>query len=335
MITAKFGGSSLVPRHAHRVKNFVTSFHGVVVVSAVGKEFDGDVKATDLLFRVHNGDALSKTAFENKYKRLAMALGSRIDVEQLLFDAFDRAKRHNCLPYTLSLGEELSAKLFSEYLSADYVEADQTVRFKCGNLLDLTATKNNLKSAFRGVKLGVIGGFYGGYESTRQTFSRGGSDVTGALCSAYLGSTLYENYTDVSGLCVADPHKVFLPATVPHLSYRQMLVLAKNGANVLHPSSIRPLSQFGVPLLLTSFFDDSHVGTLVSYCESDDNVVCLTEKRILSGYKTAIVHNLPQSRLLDAFSTLGNVKGVVFDGDVCTLVTKNSVLCPLHKSLVD
>ncbi len=134
----------------------------------------------------------------------------------------------------MSLGEELSAKFVAKYLNATYVEADGIVRFN-GSKLSFNATVSLMKRAFKGVELAVTGGYYGMGKYGRQTFSRGGSDVTGALCAVASGSSLYENWTDAYGVQTANPALISGVQTIPTMSYDEMYRLSVGGAEVLHP----------------------------------------------------------------------------------------------------
>ena len=71
-----------------------------------------------------------------------------------------------------------------------------------------------------------------------RTFSRGGSDISGALVARAAGAELYENWTDVSGFLMADPRVVQNPAGIERLTYRELRELSYMGATVLHLSLI-------------------------------------------------------------------------------------------------
>lgn len=192
MITAKFGGTAITPRNLIYVKNIITPFHKRVVVSAVGKECPQDVKTTDLLERYYfDGDEKYWRAIADKYRRLTAVNAIAADVERIIFEAKLRARKYS-REYCMSLGEELSAKLVAEYLGYNYIEAEEIVRFNTRGLA-YKETIARMRAAFAGVNCLVTGGYYGMGNNGRQTFSRGGSDVTGALCAVASESNLYEN----------------------------------------------------------------------------------------------------------------------------------------------
>ncbi len=302
MITAKFGGTAITPTNLHFIKSCISKSHNVVVVSAIGKEFYNDVKATDLLknFYLTRNNRLWQS-FADKYRRLVYVNSVGIDVDELLFDARSRAVKYN-LEYCMSLGEELSAKIVAKYLSATYVEAEQIVHFSRRGLR-LKDTLKSMCNAFDGVGLAVTGGFYGSLNAQRQLFSRGGSDITGSLCAAATGANLYENWTDSYGVTVADPAKVFDVSTVFALSYDQMFDLAQAGAQVLNPSAVMPCKQFGIPIKIGNYYNPCGSSTLISNCRSHSKILSIAEKLDGRGNTvTTILFNLDRHLIVGFMS---------------------------------
>ena len=301
MITAKFGGTSVTPRNLFHIKEILTPFHNCIVVSAIGKEHFADVKTTDLLreyYQTHSEKVWQQIA--DKYRRLVEVNAIQVDVDELLHDTKSRALAFD-MAYCTSLGEELSAKVVARYLNAQYVEAEQVVRFK-GGKLQRGVTNANAQKAFQGLNLGVVGGFYGGTDSGRATFSRGGSDVTGAILAAALGSSLYENWTDVNGVCVANPARVHGVATIESMSYREMLLLARSGAEVLHPDAVAPVEKKGIPIKIGNFVNPFGASTLISQCPSQSKLLSIAEKRIGDKFLTTVLHTYPQWQIAAALS---------------------------------
>lgn len=352
MITAKFGGTAITPSNLHFVKACLTPAHNAVVVSAIGKEHPNDVKVTDLLKRFYlTRSDVFWTALSGKYRRLVEVNGVDIDVDELLFDAYTRATQFD-LPYCMSLGEELSAKIVAKYLSADYIEAEQIVRFG-SRRLRLNDTLNNIASAFKGVELAVTGGFYGGGVCSRSIFSRGGSDITGSLCAVGTGACLYENWTDSYGVCVADPVKVADVSTVNSICYDEMFFLAKSGAEVLHPDAVKPCKEHGVPIKIGNFYNPYGASTLVSNCRSKEKILSLTERADENGnVVTTVLHNLEPSVIAavladflrgnsSAFSAFGKVypseKVAVMSftckNNLAAVTTNKSVISDFYKCL--
>lgn len=103
----------------------------------------------------------------------------------------------------------------------------------------------------------MIPGFYGSNPenpSSVQTFSRGGSDVTGSIVAAgamtgpVYDSVIYENWTDVNGVFSADPRAVPNARSLAFLSYTELQHMASAGANVLHADAVAPSATAAVPI---------------------------------------------------------------------------------------
>ena len=119
----------------------------------------------------------------------------------------------------------------------------------------------------------VIPGFYGVMPDGRiRTFSRGGSDITGALAAAALDADVYENWTDVSGILMADPRIVDDPAPIRHLTYGELRELSYIGAQVLHEGTIFPVREKNIPLNIRNTNEPEHPGTtILESIEEDTN----------------------------------------------------------------
>ncbi len=239
-----------------------------VVVSAPGKRFGGDSKVTDLLYAAQHaleegGDfhaAFSPVA--ERFKGIARELGLDADVQKILDECEEETAREKSADFTASRGEYLSARLMAELLGAPFIDAKDTVRFYGDGRLDGETTFALLKEALKGKKRAVISGFYGALPSGRiKTFSRGGSDVSGALVARAAGADLYENWTDVSGFLACDPKIVEAPKRIPALSYQELRELSYMGANVLHSESIFPVREANIPILIKNTFRPGDEGT--------------------------------------------------------------------------
>jgi aspartate kinase len=110
----------------------------------------------------------------------------------------------------------------------------------------------------------VIPGFYGADADGKvKTFSRGGSDVTGAVAARAAGAALYENWTDVSGLLMADPRIVENPHPLDIVSYREIRELSYMGASVFHDEAIAPVREAGIPVSIRNTSLPEDAGTLI------------------------------------------------------------------------
>lgn len=291
MICVKFGGTSVTPENLHYVADIVDNNVGPVVVSAVGREFLGDDKLTDLLdLYGKSREEIVWQAICGKVVRLCEVNGIDVDVERLLFNARQQIERHN-RDYCLSVGEELTARCVAAFLGREYIEAAKYVVFSDGRF-DETQTKLRLKE-LAGHRF-VVGGFYGGTDSgERVTFQRGGGDVSGAIFAVFCDCTLYDNRTDVDGVCTADPTKVADVQVLRQISYAQMQMLSQCGAAVLHPDTLKLPSQVGIPIVVRSVFDKRSAGTNVSFCPCRLPVVSVTSRAQNNVVETVMLHNMP------------------------------------------
>jgi aspartate kinase len=111
----------------------------------------------------------------------------------------------------------------------------------------------------------VTGGFVGATASgLTTTLGRGGSDFSAALFGAGLAAEEIQIWTDVDGMLTADPRVVAEPRVVPHLSFDEASELAYFGAKVLHPSTILPAVDLGIPVRILNSHRPEAPGTLVT-----------------------------------------------------------------------
>jgi aspartate kinase len=110
----------------------------------------------------------------------------------------------------------------------------------------------------------VVTGFIGSTDDgVVTTLGRGGSDYSAAILGAALDAHEVWIYTDVDGVMTADPRVVPDVRTLETLSYREMSELAYFGAKVLHPKTVLPALERGIPIRIRNTFRPSHAGTLV------------------------------------------------------------------------
>ena len=129
----------------------------------------------------------------------------------------------------------------------------------------------------------VIPGFYGAMaDGSIRTFTRGGSDITGALAAAALDADVYENWTDVSGVLMADPRIVENPEPIPRVTYSELRDLSYAGAQVLHEDTIFPVAEKNIPLNIRNTNDPAHPGTVImERFEEDEEPE--DERRFITG----------------------------------------------------
>ncbi len=273
LIVAKFGGSSLADSEQFRkVKNIVleNEKRRYVVPSAPGKRFSKDYKITDLLYLCH-AHAQNRISFddvfrhiEERYTSLARELEVRIDIKKYLDEIKTKIEDGASADYTASRGEYLNGLILADYLGYEFVDAAEIIRFKNYGRIDFEATQKAVDEKMSAVERAVIPGFYGAMpDGTIKTFSRGGSDVTGAIVARCLGAELYENWTDVSGFLMADPNIVENAKPIEVVTYKELRELSYMGAKVLHEESIFPIRDVCIPINIKNTNRPQDKGTLI------------------------------------------------------------------------
>lgn len=241
-----------------------------VVVSAPGKRFSGDIKITDLLygcFAELKKSGTCKQAFapiRARFVSIVKELGLDFDIQTVLDETQQRIDEERSEDFTASRGEYLSARVVAEVLGAKFIDAQDVVFFTADGALDGEKSYKAIASAVAGCERAVMPGFYGvDADGKVKTFSRGGSDISGAVVARAVNATLYENWTDVSGFLACDPRIVDSPKRIKSLSYKELRELSYMGANVLHGDSIFPVRRANIPICIKNTFRPDDEGTLI------------------------------------------------------------------------
>ena len=268
----KFGGSSMADETQFaKVRSIVESDPGrrVVVVSAAGKRDKNDHKITDLLYLCHahlQYGVSCDTVYEmvrSRYLEIRDSLHLKTPLEAE-FDAL-RAKMDKGISADelVSRGEYFAARLMADYLGFEFLDSSLWLKFKLDGTVDEEVSYESLRRAASGRKV-VIPGFYGVMpDGSIHTFSRGGSDITGALAAAALDADVYENWTDVSGFLMADPKIVKDPRPIERITYAELRELSYIGAQVLHEGTVSPVREKNIPLNIRNTNQPDHPGTMI------------------------------------------------------------------------
>ena len=270
LIVAKFGGSSVADAsQICKVRDIVLADarRRIVVVSAPGKRDGRDQKITDLLF-AHHDDPHSGALDTIRRRFLEIAVGLGVDHARPWIDETCDALSSQPDPeWGASRGEYLCARIVAAFLDAAFVDAADIVRFDLdGNLVpeETYALATGRIAEEIPNRLVVIPGFYGQDTSGRvRCFSRGGSDITGSIIARAANASLYENWTDVSGMLMADPRVVDNPAPIREMTYREQRELSYMGASVLHEEAVFPVRQACIPIQIRNTDDPEAPGTRI------------------------------------------------------------------------
>lgn len=239
-----------------------------VVVSAPGKRFGGDIKVTDLLYETYDNVVVSGetgAAFEKiceRFRGIVSELKLDMDIDAILAETGEAIVKEASPDFCASRGEYLSGRVMAELLGIPFIDARDVVKFGPDGKLDNKRTYALLAEALKGKKRALVTGFYGEDANGRvKTFSRGGSDISGAIVARAAGADLYENWTDVSGFLACDPRIVENPVPIRSLSYKELRELSYMGANVLHSESIFPVREVDIPIRIKNTFRPEDEGT--------------------------------------------------------------------------
>lgn len=358
MKVVKFGGSSLASgKTFRRVKEIVTSDpeRRVVVVSAPGKRKSDDNKVTDLLYICH-AHLRYKVSFDDiweniasRYREIAATCGLSDNIETYLTEVREGMTRRASVDDIVSRGEYLNARLMAEYLGYDFVDAAEWLTFHYDGTVNYEKTYANLRELGKIHPKMVLPGFYGVLPNgVIHTFSRGGSDVTGALAAAALGAESYENWTDVSGILMADPKIVENPKTIERITFNELRELSYMGAEVLHEETVFPVRQANIPLYIKNTNDPAAKGTLVMEDFADES----EEERSrfitgITGKKHYSIITLSKNRMTEDLSFIRRVLAITekhrltvehipssVDSISLVISTKELEYC-LHKLIAD
>lgn len=309
VIVAKFGGSSLADSNQFaKVKNIVNSDsrRKYIIPSAPGKRHSKDHKVTDLLYMCHQL-ATHDLSFDEvyniiqkRYEDICMNLSIDMDIDAILYDIRKKIKDGASKDYAASRGEYLNGLLLSHYLNFEFIDAAELIVFNENGQFSSETTQEKVKSRLSSVSHAVIPGFYGATpDGNIKTFSRGGSDITGSIIARGVDAELYENWTDVSGFLMADPHIVKNPRPIEKITYKELRELSYMGAPVLHEEAIFPVKKAGIPISIknTNSPEDSgtmiindlspvnYSGTITGIAGKKDFTVISIEKTLMSSQK--------------------------------------------------
>ncbi len=270
--TVKFGGTSLCnAENFTKVKNIIMADKArkYVVPSAPGKRFPGDEKITDLLYTCYaknsNGLSFDDTYAQivERYVGIETELGLKTNIAAELAAVKKNVIAGASEDYLASRGEYLSGLLLADYLGFDFYDAAELVSFHADGTYDDETTQKWTQKLAETQNV-VVPGFYGRKrDGSIKTFSRGGSDITGAIVARAVQADVYENWTDVSGFLMADPRIVDNPKVISVVTYSELRELSYMGATVLHEDSIFPVRRAQIPINVRNTNRPEDEGTMV------------------------------------------------------------------------
>ena len=269
---AKFGGSSLATAEQfQKVAAIIQADpdRRYVVPSAPGKAPGLDEKVTDMLYACSYAFNMREcetifTRIMGRYQAIINGLELDLDLSDQFEETLENIQNEYGNDYAASRGEYFNGIILAHYLGFHFLDAADCILFDAHGNLNESLTNERMGALLRQHPYAVIPGFYGSDpDGNIITFSRGGSDITGALVSRAAQADLYENWTDVSGCLKADPRIVENPVTINNISYNELRELSYMGASVLHDEAVFPVREAGIPINIRNTNDPSHPGTMI------------------------------------------------------------------------
>ncbi len=334
----------------------------IMVVSAPGirQSVVPDRKVTDLLLSIVKESEAGRDGLEDRRliaqrlqdialglslsDAIASELSTDIDRLAMQLDPQDRSTRDALL----AMGEVASARLITAYLQkeghrARYVdprEAGLMLTYHAGVTEILPETYENLAPLSLTDEIIVFPGFFGVTpEGDTITFSRGGSDITGAILAAAVHARLYENWTDRDNVLAVNPELIEDAAPLTEISYREMRELAYIGFSIIHHEALEPVLKSGIPIHIRNtnkpsspgtriIAERTHIDRIVTGIAASDNFCSVNMRRILINQEIGIL-----SRILTIFAELGiNVHHVPTGIDSVSIIVREDQL-PLEIEL--
>jgi aspartokinase/homoserine dehydrogenase 1 len=307
MITMKFGGTSVgdisTLQGVVSIVRSRISCRPVLVASAMGGVTNILLDTAQLAVRRETAKVDGNVRdLREKHARVAAALVKQGERQRELLEAQSRifGELTNLL-HGVSLLKELSVRSldaiasFGEILScvqiafilndseikAEYVDSRSLIRTdshfgEAG--IDFSYSNEKIRERLlpliRDGIVPVVTGFIGSTEDgLTTTLGRSGSDYTGSIVGAALGSDEIWIWTDVDGVMTADPRYIERAAVLQEISYREAAEMSYFGAKVIHPKTMLPAIENGIPIRIKNTFNPAHPGTLISRTTSNDRTV--------------------------------------------------------------
>ena len=314
----KFGGASIYS--VERIKNVAAIIQAskedklLIVISAMGKTTNALETVVNAFFEERQADALQlfeqvKDKHLNTLKFLTTLQWQKAstqlkdfftEIEWLLHDKPVRSYDYY-YDQVVCCGELFSSSMVSNYLTEEKINATWV------DVRDIIRTDNNFRDAgvdwayteksiqenilplFKNFDVVVTQGYIGATdENESTTLGREGSDYSAAIFANLLPAASVTIWKDVEAVMNADPKQFTDAVNMYALSYTEVIEMAYYGAQVIHPKTIKPLQNKGIPLLVKSFIDPALPGTVISnkIPKNLPPVIVVKENQVLMQFKS-------------------------------------------------
>jgi aspartate kinase len=347
----KFGGASVNNiERIENVKNIINLYQGeglMVIISAMGKTTNALEKVVEAYFAGHKEEALqlfgvvknqhittAKYLLVTRFNAcIAQLTDFFTEVEWLLHDKPVRTFDYY-YDQVVCCGELLSTCIVSHYLQESKVantwidvrdilrtddnfrEANIDWKFAAQKITDITQpilAKNGLV---------ITQGFIGSTdENESTTLGREGSDFTAAIFANLLNAESLTIWKDVEGVMSADPKQFADAQLIEELSFEEVIEMAYYGAQVIHPKTIKPLENKGIPLFVKCFFDPSLPGTVITKRAAKNlpPIIIVKQNQVLVHLHSqdfSFVGEKPISRLYEIFAQIKTRPNLIQTGAI-------------------
>ena len=367
MIVMKFGGSSVADapcmREVAALAEAALDRAPLVVLSATARTTDGLFEAAT---RAQNGD-LSRALdlhrnLITRHRTIAGELfpeGLPEGLDTAILELSGElelvlrgvALLHELSPRSMdaiaSIGERLSTRILAAHMGASWVDARTILRtdatFGCGQpqARELKALATELLAPLLGAgRVVVTQGYIGATaQGLTTTLGRGGSDFSAALFGAALGAEDIQIWTDVEGVLTCDPRVVPEAQPIAELSFAEAAELAAFGAKVLHPATIQPAVEAGIPVTVRhTRRPQGRFTTITAQVRTGRPITALASRGPVTLLTVTSAKMLNQSgflaKLFDAFARRGVSVDLIATAEVSVSLTVEAD-APLAELLAD
>lgn len=336
----KFGGASVKdPEAVRNVTHILDLFPEekiVVVVSAMGKTTNAFEELVQALWNKEKESFIQKIEeirkfhfeivehlFESKSQDIEAILEDIFESLMLRYDASDRKNYNLEYDQIVSLGEVLSTKIIAEYLNfvhkkAQWLDARHMIRtnhaYREGEVdwpLTEKLVKQHVNEAMESAHIVITQGFIGHTsDGTTTTLGREGSDFTAGILAYCLDAESVTIWKDVAGMLNADPRYFENTVKLDKISFREAIELSYYGASVIHPKTVKPLQNKGIPLYVKSFIQPLEPGTTIQEESDRDHLVpsfIFKRNQLLLSFTPRDFSFIVEKNLSDIFNRLARV----------------------------
>lgn len=335
----KFGGASVKDAESVRnVAKLLSLFPEeklAVVISAMGKNTNAFEEIVDELIKRNEEEFFALVSLREAFHleiieelindNKTEVINEINDVFQSIKELYNNTSSENELYASIvSSGELLSTKIVNAYLiqegfKSKWKDAREIIRTENKFLdanVDWSVTQELFKtkfiSDFSESDILITQGFIGhNSENKTTTLGREGSDFSAGIVAFSCNAENVTIWKDVPGMLNADPKWFDNTIKLDKISFREAIELSYYGASVIHPKTLKPLQNKGIPLFVKSFINPLEEGTIIDSCTKNDNLIpsfIFKQNQVLFSITTkdfSFIDEKNLGNIFDLFSSIG------------------------------